>query len=79
MRLAQREPENPADALAVYQRIADEALEEHAERGTDRTAATILETARSAGNAAGMQDHFPTRTSLGRYPRKPGRGDHRAG
>jgi hypothetical protein len=58
LRLAERsERDRPADALAVYQRIADEVLE-RAERRAYRSAARILERARAAAQAAGELDTF---------------------
>lgn len=59
MRLAERrEPHSPADALTVYQRVADEVLAERADRATYQTAAKILKAARDAANAAGMPNEF---------------------
>jgi hypothetical protein len=58
VRLAEsREPDHPADALAVYQRIADEVLEQ-ADRRAYRSAARILQRARAAAEAAGESDAF---------------------
>jgi len=52
LRLAENsERDRPADALAVYQRIADEVLE-RADRRAYRSAARILERARAAAQAA---------------------------
>jgi uncharacterized Zn finger protein len=51
------EPRRPADALAVYQRIADEALEQ-ADRRAYRSAARILRRARAAAEAAGALEAF---------------------
>jgi hypothetical protein len=53
LRLAERrERDRPADALAVYQRIADEVLEQ-ADRRAYRSAARILQRARAAAQPAG--------------------------
>jgi hypothetical protein len=74
MRLAQRrEPQSPADALTVYQRVADEVLEERADRATYQTAAKILKTARNAADAAGMQNQFQAHLAQLReqYRRRP--------
>ena len=58
LRLAQRsERDRPADALAVYQRIADEVLE-RADRRAYRSAARILQRAQAAARAAGELDKF---------------------
>jgi hypothetical protein len=58
LRLAERrERHRPADALAVYQRIADEVLEQP-DRRAYRSAARILQRARSAAQAAGELDAF---------------------
>ncbi len=58
LRLAEhREPTHPADALAVYQRVADEVLEQ-ADRRAYRSAAQILQRARTAAQAAGDADAF---------------------
>ena len=58
LRLAENsERERPADALAVYQRIADEVLEK-ADRRAYRSAARILQRARAAEQAAGELDAF---------------------
>jgi hypothetical protein len=58
LRLAQsREPENAADALVVYQRIAGEVLEQ-ADRRAYRSAARILQRARAAAEAAGESAAF---------------------
>src|SRR5215218_5019913 len=58
LRLAESsERDRPADALAVYQRIADEALE-RADRRAYRSAAPILKRARAAAQAAGAHDAF---------------------
>ena len=74
MRLAQRrEPQSPADALTVYQRVADEVLDERADRATYQTAAKILKTARNAADAAGMQNQFQAHLAQLReqYRRRP--------
>lgn len=74
MRLAERrEPQSPADALAVYQRIAGEVLEERADRATYQDAAKILKTARDAADAAGMQAQFRAHLAQLReqYRRRP--------
>jgi hypothetical protein len=58
LRLAESsERERPADALAVYQRIADEVLE-RADRRAYRSAVRILRRARAAAQAAGALDTF---------------------
>jgi hypothetical protein len=58
LRLAERnERDRPADALAVYQRIADEVLE-RADRRAYRSAARILQRARAAAQVAGEADAF---------------------
>jgi uncharacterized Zn finger protein len=58
LRLAERsERDRPADALAVYQRIADEVLE-RADRRAYRSAARILQRARAAAQTAGELDAF---------------------
>ena len=58
LRLAESsEQDRPADALAVYQRIADEVLE-RADRRAYRSAARILQRARAAAQAAGELDAF---------------------
>jgi uncharacterized Zn finger protein len=58
LRLAERrERHRPGDAVAVYQRIADEVLEQ-ADRRAYRSAARILQCARSAAQAAGELDAF---------------------
>lgn len=58
LRLAERrERDRPADALAVYQRVADDVLE-HADRRAYRSAARILQRARAAAQAAGELDAF---------------------
>jgi hypothetical protein len=58
LRLAESsERERPADALAVYQRIADEVLE-RADRRAYRSAVQILKRARAAAQAAGALDAF---------------------
>jgi hypothetical protein len=58
LRLAESsERHRPADALAVYQRIADEVLE-RADRRAYRSAARILQRARAAAQAAGELDAF---------------------
>ena len=73
LRLAERsERDRPADALAVYQRIADEVLE-RADRRAYRSAARILQRARAAAQAAGELDAFAEYlTGLReRYRRRP--------
>ncbi|MGH2947204.1 MAG: hypothetical protein ACRDPC_13270 [Solirubrobacteraceae bacterium] len=58
LRLAESsERDRPADALAVYQRIADEVLE-RADRRAYRSAGRILQRARAAAQAAGELDAF---------------------
>jgi uncharacterized Zn finger protein len=58
LRLAEsRERDRPADALAVYQRVAGEALET-ADRRADRSAARILGRAPAAAHGAGELDAF---------------------
>jgi hypothetical protein len=58
LRLAEsREPDHPADALLVYQRLADEQLE-RADRRAYRSAASILKRAQAAAQAAGVHDEF---------------------
>jgi hypothetical protein len=58
LRLAESsERDRPADALAVYRRIADEVLE-RADRRAYRSAARILQRARAAAQAAGELDAF---------------------
>ena len=58
LRLAESsDRDRPADALAVYQRIADEVLE-RADRRAYRSAARILQRARAAAQAAGELDAF---------------------
>jgi hypothetical protein len=58
LRLAEsREREGPADALAVYRRLADEVLET-ADRRAYRSAARILGRAQAAAQAAGELDAF---------------------
>jgi uncharacterized Zn finger protein len=57
-RLAEaREPARPADALAIYQRVADDVLEA-TDRRAYRSAAQILTRARGAARAAGMPIEF---------------------
>jgi uncharacterized Zn finger protein len=51
------ERDRPADALAVYQWIADEVLE-RADRRAYRSAARILQRAQAAARAAGELDQF---------------------
>jgi hypothetical protein len=73
LRLAKRrERDRPADALAVYERIADEVLE-HADRRAYRSAAQILQRARAAAQSAGELDAFAEYlTGLReRYRRRP--------
>jgi hypothetical protein len=73
LRLAERsERDRPADALAVYQRIADEVLE-RADRRAYHSAARILQRARAAAQAAGEVDAFAEYlTGLReRYRRRP--------
>src|SRR4051812_36978208 len=72
-RLAERRGrDRPAEALAVYRRIADEVLE-HAERRAYHSAARILQRARAAAQAAGELDAFAEYlTGLReRYRRRP--------
>ena len=72
-RLAEgRERARPADALAVYQRLADEVLE-RAERSAYRSAARILQRARAAAEAAGELDAFTAHLTRLReqYRRRP--------
>jgi hypothetical protein len=58
LRLAEsREVEQPADALAVYERVADEVLVETDRRAYTR-AVRILKRARSVADAAGNRDDF---------------------
>lgn len=58
LRLAETsQQDRPADALAVYQRLADEVLE-RAERRAYRSAAWILQRAQVAAQAADMLDEF---------------------
>jgi uncharacterized Zn finger protein len=58
LRLAEsRERDHPADALPLYQRLADEQLE-RADRRAYRSAAWILKRAQAAGQAADMRDEF---------------------
>jgi len=58
LRLAETsQQDRPADALAVYQRLADEVLE-RAERRAYRSAAWILQRAQAAAQAADMLDEF---------------------
>jgi hypothetical protein len=73
LRLAESsERDRPADALAVYQRIADEVLE-RADRRAYRSAARILQRAQAVAQAAGQGDAFGDYlTSLReRYRRRP--------
>src|SRR5215218_2689043 len=73
LRLAERrERDRPAEALAVYQRIADEVLE-RADRRAYHSAARILQRARAAAQAAGELDAFAEYlTDLReRYRRRP--------
>jgi hypothetical protein len=73
LRLAERrERDRPADALVVYQRIADEVLE-RADRRAYRSAARILRRARAAAQPAGELDAFAEYlTGLReRYRRRP--------
>jgi len=73
LRLAERrERDRPADALAVYLRIADEVLEQ-ADRRAYRSATRILQRARAAAQAAGELDAFAEYlTGLReRYRRRP--------
>jgi hypothetical protein len=58
LRLAQAaEPDRPADALAVYQRLIDNALQ-HANRGAYHDAARLLKRARTTAQTAGQADAF---------------------
>jgi hypothetical protein len=58
LRLAEsREGDHPADALPVYQRLANEQLE-RADRRAYRSAAWILKRAQAAAQAADMHDQF---------------------
>jgi hypothetical protein len=58
LRLAEaREPEHPADALPVYERLADEQLE-RAERRAYRSAAWLLKRSQAAAQAAGISNEF---------------------
>lgn len=58
LRLAEsREPDHPADALPVYERLAGEQLE-RADRRAYRSAAWILNRAQAAAQAADMHDEF---------------------
>jgi len=58
LRLAEsREPDHPADALFVYQRLADEQLQ-RADRRAYRSAAWILKRAQAAAQAAELHDEF---------------------
>jgi hypothetical protein len=73
LRLAERrEHDRPADALAVYQRIADEVLEQ-ADRRAYRSAARILQRARAAARPAGELDAFAEYLTgvRERYRRRP--------
>jgi len=73
LRLAERsERDRPAEALAVYQRIADEVLE-RADRRAYHSAARILQRARAAAQPAGELDAFAEYlTGLReRYRRRP--------
>lgn len=73
LRLAERrERDRPADALAVYRRIADEVLEQ-ADRRAYRSAARILQRARTAAQAAGELDAFADYVTnvRERYRRRP--------
>jgi uncharacterized Zn finger protein len=73
LRLAERrERDRPTDALAVYQRIADEVLEQ-ADRRAYRSAARILQRARAAAQAAGELDAFAEYVTglRERYRRRP--------
>jgi len=73
LRLAEsRERDRPADALVVYQRIADEELET-ADRRAYRSAARVLQRAQAAAQAAGEHAVFAeylTRLRE-RYRRRP--------
>jgi hypothetical protein len=58
LRLAEsREPDHPADAIAVYQRLADETLQ-RADRRAYRSAAWLLQRAQAAAQAADTLDEF---------------------
>jgi len=73
LRLAERrEPDRPADALAVYRRIADKVLEQ-ADRRAYRSAAWILQRARAAAQAADELDAFADYLTgvRERYRRRP--------
>jgi hypothetical protein len=73
LRLAERrERDRPADALAVYRRIADEVLQQ-ADRRAYRSAARILQRARTAAQAAGELDAFAEYVTdlRERYRRRP--------
>ena len=73
LRLAERrERDRPADALAVYQRIADEVLEQ-ADRRAYRSGARILQRARAAAQAAGELEAFDKYLTVlrERYRRRP--------
>ena len=73
LRLAEgSERDRPADALAVYERIADEVLE-RADRSAYRSAARILLRAQAAAQAAGEQDAFAEYVARvrERYRRRP--------
>jgi hypothetical protein len=73
LRLAERsERDRPADALVVYERIADEVLE-RADRRAYHSAARILQRARAAAQPAGELDAFAEYlTGLReRYRRRP--------
>jgi hypothetical protein len=73
LRLAERrERDRPADALAVYQRIADKVLEQ-ADRRAYRSAARILQRARAAAQAAGEPEAFADYLAglRERYRRRP--------
>jgi len=69
---ARSERNRPADALAVYQRIADEALE-RADRRAYRSAPRILKRAQAAAEAAGAHDAFAEYLTRRReqYRRRP--------
>jgi hypothetical protein len=73
LRLAEsREVEQPADALGVYERVADEVLVETDRRAYAR-AVRILERARSVADAAGRRDDFTAHVSRlrGQHRRRP--------
>ncbi len=73
LRLAERrERDRPADALAVYERIADKVLEQ-ADRRAYRSAARILQRARAAAQAADELDAFADYLTgvRERYRRRP--------